>query len=564
MKSSKFSNKHLRNYPRQSEIRRGRFILAVLCFTAGFGTIAVRLVDLGLEQANSFSKAIIEPLVDSRPRPDVVDRHGTLLATDIMTASLFADPARLVDVDEAAEELTRIFPELSLAVLRRKIGDRTKRFVWIKRGLSPRQQELVHNLGLAGLDFVPEPRRIYPADETASHILGTVNIDNRGSSGIERYIDSVSGLYLPRNIHLHDKPVVQLSIDLGVQHVLRRELKMAQVKYRSKAAAGLVLDVTSGEILAMSSLPDFDPHRREQALEPQRFDRNTMGTFELGSVFKTITVAMALELETATLDKKFDAREPIKAGIYEINDYHGQNRELTLEEVFIYSSNIGAAKMALEVGERDHLSFLKRLGLTTAMTTEIGQLKTPVLPKYWTDLHSMTIAYGHGISIAPLQFAASIATLVNGGFRVNPTFLKKEDERIQSQQDKVIKSETSHIVRNLLKLNVEVGTGKLAAATGYRVGGKTGTADKPVGGGYSKNAVLSSFVAVFPIDDPAYVVFIMLDEPKSLPGSHLRPTAGTNAAPTTRRIIARIAPMLGIAPKVRSSALIDEDEGATY
>ncbi|GBF26113.1 putative peptidoglycan D,D-transpeptidase FtsI [bacterium MnTg02] len=548
----------------RATIRR-RIALAFIAFTTVFGLIGGRLVDLAFTPVRLHTSAVATPLSQTQPRPDVVDRHGRLLATDIPTTSVFADPKRIVDVDEAVENLSSVLKGLNSKSLLKKLANKKRRFVWIKRGLTPEKHEQVMDLGLPGIEFISEPRRVYPTGATASHILGYVDIDNRGRAGIERYIDSIAGVYFPKTLQKAERPIVKLSIDLGVQHILRNELDRAMKTYRAKAAAGIVLDVTSGEVVAMSSLPDFDPNHPKQALHETRFDRVTNGTYELGSVFKTVTVAMALDLGTVTLDQGYDVTKPIEVGGFTIDDYHPLRRWLSIPEIFIHSSNIGAAKMAEDVGIDRHRAFLKKIGLLDPMTTELGKVRKPQTPKSWKLVNSMTVAYGHGLSVAPLQFAAASAALVNGGYKITPTFLYQSQKTGLSRDKKVLKSETSAIIRELLRRNVKEGTGRRSDVIGYRVGGKTGTAEKVIKGKYSKTKLRTSFLSVFPSDDPAYVLLVMIDEPKpAAEEQQKRPTAGMNAAPLTARIISRIAAKLGVMPDITLHAGFDDPAPATY
>ena len=548
----------------RATIRR-RIALAFIAFTTVFGLIGGRLVDLAFTPVRLHTSAVATPLSQTQPRPDVVDRHGRLLATDIPTTSVFADPKRIVDVDEAVENLSSVLKGLNSKSLLKKLANKKRRFVWIKRGLTPEKREQVMDLGLPGIEFISEPRRVYPTGATAAHILGYVDIDNRGRAGIERYIDSIAGVYFPKTLQKAERPIVKLSIDLGVQHILRDELDNAMKTYRAKAAAGLVLDVTSGEVVAMSSLPDFDPNHREQALHETRFDRVTNGIYELGSVFKTVTTAMALDLGTVTLGQGYDVTEPIKVGGFTIDDYHPLRRWLSIPEIFIHSSNIGAAKMAEDVGIDRHRAFLKKIGLLDPMTTELGKVRKPQTPKSWKLVNSMTVAYGHGLSVAPLQFAAASAALVNGGYKISPTFLYQSHKTGLSRDKKVLKSETSAIIRELLRRNVKEGTGRKSDVAGYRVGGKTGTAEKVIKGKYSKTKLRTSFLSVFPSDDPAYVLLVMIDEPEpAAEEQQKRPTAGMNAAPLTARIISRIAAKLGVMPDITLHAGFDDPAPATY
>ena len=476
-------------------------------------------------------------------RPDIFDRDGRLLATDIKGATLYADPARVIDIDELAEQVASVLPDVKARDLRTRLKQ-GRRFVRIKRELTPKQQAEIHELGVPGLGFIDEYRRVYPIGATASHVVGLVDVDSKGLAGIEKFIDDNPQLAMT------GKEGVTLSLDLGAQHVLREELGRAIATYRANAAAGIVIDVHSGEVVALVSLPDYDPNRREQALDKERLNRIGFGVYEMGSVFKVFTVAGVLDTGQATLRSSYDASGPIHYASFTIDDFHGKRRALSVPEVFIYSSNIGAAKMALDMGVDRHRSFLKKLGLMSRVPTELGESAAPIIPPHWQKLNSMTIAFGHGLSVTPLQLAAATLPLVNGGIAVTPTFLPRSREGGMNGGERVLKRNTSAAMLKLMRLNVLKGTAKRADAEGYRVGGKTGTAEKVVGGRYSTSALLTSFLAVFPTDAPEYVVLVMLDEPQRVAQSGNQATAGVNAAPTAGRIIERLAPVLGVAPKL--------------
>jgi cell division protein FtsI (penicillin-binding protein 3) len=323
--------------------------------------------------------------------------------------------------------------------------------------------------------------------------------------------------------------------------------------FRAKAAAGVVIDVKSGEVRALVSLPDYDPNHREQALDKDRLNRMTSGVYEMGSVFKTLTVAGALDAGSSTLHSSYDASAPIHVGRFTIEDFHGKKRRLTVPEIFIYSSNIGAAKMALDLGIERHKAFLQKLGLLNRFSTEIGENAAPIVPSPWVRLNTITIAYGHGLSVSPLQLAAATLPLVNGGYAVTPTFLPRS-RTAELQAPRVIKTSTSQSILQIMRLNVLKGTGKRANVEGYRVGGKTGTAEKVVGRHYEGSALLTSFLSVFPTDNPEYLVLVMLDEPQRVAETHNEATAGVNAAPTVGKIVDRIAPILGVMPKLPGDA----------
>ncbi len=527
---------------------RNRYRLACLAFALSFLAVAVRLVTLGFAAVVPGSGGLHD-ISTTVHRPDILDRNGRLLATDIKGATLYADPAKVIDRDELVEQVASVLPDINTAELREKLKQ-GKRYVAIKRELTPMQQAEIYELGQPGLGFIEEYRRVYPMGATACHVVGHVNVDNKGLAGIEKFIDDNPQLAMSAPENAVGGEAVTLSLDLGVQHVLREELVNAMTTYRAKAAAGVVIDVESGEVVAMVSLPDYDPNYREQALDKDRLNRMTSGVYELGSVFKVFTAAAALDGGSASMRSSYDASQPIHVGRFTIEDFHGKKRRLTVPEIFIYSSNIGAAKMALDLGIERHKEFLGKIGLLSRLSTEIGESAAPLVPSPWGRLNTITIAYGHGLSVTPLQLATATLPLVNGGFAVNPTFLPRTRMAGLRQSPSVLKPATSHSMLQLMRLNVLKGTGKRAEAEGYRVGGKTGTAEKVVGRSYEGSALLNSFLATFPTDAPEYVVLVTLDEPKRVPESHNEQTAGVNAAPTVGKIVARIAPILGVAPKL--------------
>jgi cell division protein FtsI (penicillin-binding protein 3) len=527
---------------------RYRFRLTCLSFALAFVLIGGRLVTFGFagEEPSGGSLRDISSTVH---RPDILDRGGRLLATDIKSATLYADPAKVIDIDELVEHVTSVLPDVNAADLREQLREPGRRFVRIRRELTPKQQEEIHELGLPGLGFIEEYRRVYPMGPIASHVVGLVDVDSKGLSGIEKFIDDNPALAMSHPETVAGNEAVTISLDLGVQHVLREELSNALSSFRAKAAAGLVIDVHSGEVVGLVSLPDFDPNHREQALDKDRLNRINFGTYEMGSVFKVFTVAGVLDSGLANLHSAYDASSPIHYASFTIHDFHSQGRPLSVPEVFIYSSNIGAAKMALQMGVDRHRAFLKKLGLLERVSTEIGETAAPIVPQHWQKLNTMTIAFGHGLSVTPFQLAAATLPLVNGGYAVQPTFLPRSREVGMASATRVLKPGTSAAMLKLMRLNVLRGTGKRANAEGYRVGGKTGTADKVVGHHYSNTAVLTSFLCTFPTDAPEYLVLVMLDEPQRVAATHFQATAGMNAAPTVGKIIERIGPILGVAPR---------------
>jgi cell division protein FtsI (penicillin-binding protein 3) len=518
-----------------------------------FSTVAVQLVRLAIRGHGETRIAMTRPLAETYARPNITDRNGRLLASDIPAPTLDADPSVIVDVDEAVERLTEILSDLDPASLRRDLSDRSRRFVRIRRGLSPNTAQRLHDLGLPGLVFRYEPKRAYPAGLLAGHVLGHVSADNQGLSGIERHIDDTNRIE-PGHGSPAETPPVRLSIDIGVQHAVEEELRAAVAQYRAQGAAGLVLDVATGEVLAAASLPEIDPARPAQGLDPSRLDKLAEGLYELGSVFKPFTVAMALESGVANLDTVYDVRAPLRVGRYAIRDHYPSTRPLSVRDIFAQSSNVGAARIGLDVGAEGQRTFLRRIGLLGQMRTEAGPVAAPMPPSRWGPAETVTISYGHGLAVAPLQLAAAAATLLNGGFKVTPTFIARapsaERERIP-----LLKAETSVAMRELFRRAVAApnGTGRRADVPGYEIGGKTGTAELPGPGGYLHKSVIASFLAAFPMSAPKYLVLVMLHEPQPTAETEGRITAGANAAPLTARLVTRIAPLLDVIPSAAAA-----------
>jgi cell division protein FtsI (penicillin-binding protein 3) len=530
---------------------RARIGLAMLAFSAVFAVIAGRLVMFAVAGDGPTMRRAGAADAISTARPDILDRNGEILATDVKTPSLFAEPRKLIDVDEAVELLTAVLPELDTHEARTRL-DSKRGFAWLQREISPKQQQQIHKLGLPGIGFLRENKRVYPNGNEVSHLIGHVNVDNQGIAGIEKWLDGrgLAALHAAGfAVQRIEKPV-ELAVDLRVQHALRDELMASKDKFKAKAAAGLVTDVRTGEVVAMVSVPDYDPNNPREALDPTRINRLTTGVFEMGSTFKALTVAMALDSGKINLNSSFDARVPLRYGRFNISDFHAQRRVLTVPEIFTYSSNIGTARMALALGVDHHRWFLKKMGQLDRLRTELPESAEPLVPKRWGELNTVTIAFGHGLSVAPLQAVAAVGALMNGGLLIPPTFLKRSEEEARALGRQVVKPETSTAMRYLMRLNAEKGSATKAEVKGYYVGGKTGTAEKVINGRYSKSKLLTTFMAVMPADQPKYLVTIILDEPQGLPETHGYATSGWNAAPTAGKVIARIAPLLGIQPRL--------------
>ncbi|MBN9451153.1 MAG: penicillin-binding protein 2 [Bosea sp.] len=533
----------------KSEPRVG---LVILGFSALFLAITGRLVYLGVAPNEQVGLRRATSNAISAARPDIVDRNGEVMATDIRTVSVFAEPRRILDKDEATELLTAVLPDLDAKDLRDKLGTK-KGFVWVKREITPRQQAEVHRLGIPGVGFVPENKRVYPNGNAAAHVLGFANIDNVGIAGIEKYIDSqglqdLNGAGLATEAS--DLKPVKLSIDLRVQHLLRDELSKGLERFKAIAAAGAIMDVNTGEVLALVSLPDFDPGNPVDALEKDRINRMNVGVYEMGSTFKALTIAMALDSGKANINSSYStAGGMMRFGRQVIKEYHGTGRTLTVPEVFLKSSNMGTIKMALAVGVEGHKAFLKKMMQLDRMTTELPESAAPIVPQRWGEINTATIAFGHGLAVAPLQALAAVAALVNGGYLMKPTFLKRSEEEARQVSTRVIKPETSEALRYIMWLNGEKGSARKASVEGYFVGGKTGTAEKVINGRYAKNKNFTTFTAIAPSDKPKYLFLAIYDEPKGYAESGGYSTAAWNAGVTTGKVIERAAPILGLNPR---------------
>jgi cell division protein FtsI (penicillin-binding protein 3) len=531
---------------------RARIGLAMIAFTSIFAIIAGRLVLYALAPDSHGARRGGSGEAIATARPDILDRNGEILATDVRAASLFGEPKRLIDVDEAVELLTAVMPDLDAKEVRERLGNRKRGFAWLRREISAKQQQEIYRLGIPGIGFLNENKRTYPNGAEVAHLIGLVNVDNQGIAGIEKWLDG-NGLAALHAVGLATDRLqepVQLAVDLRVQHAVRDELIAARDKFKAVAAAGVITDVRTGEIIAMVSVPDFDPNNPKEASDPTRINRLTTGVFEMGSTFKALTLAMGLDSGKYNLNSMLDARASLRYGKFNISDYHAQRRVLSLSEVFTYSSNIGTAKIALGLGVEHHKWFLKKMGQLDRVTTELPESAMPLVPKRWGELNTITIAFGHGLSVAPLQATMAVGALMNGGAMIPPTFLKRTEDEARKLAVQVIKPETSALMRYLMRLNAEKGSAKKADVAGFYVGGKTGTAEKVVNGRYSKTKLLTTFMAVLPADKPRYLITLLLDEPKGLPETHGFATSGWNAAPTAAKIIARVAPMLGLEPRL--------------
>ena len=534
--------------PALLERARGRLLATGVIFLLCFGAVVVRTLDVAVIGAPvDISTAGDASAFDPAARADIVDRNGILLASNLPTHALYVEPGKIFDREEAVAALGRVFPELDLARTTSLIAS-GKKSALLRHDLTPEQAHAINRLGIPGLWLERQEQRVYPQGRLFAHAVGFTDVDNRGLAGIEKAADAE----LRRRAEAHSGPLA-LSLDIRVQHALAQALQDTMTAHRALGAAGMVMDVETGELLALVSLPSFDPKAPDRSPAESLFNRATLGTYELGSTFKPFTVAAALDLGIAGIEDSYDATEPIRVSRYLIRDHHPENRWLTVPEILIHSSNIGAARMAVDVGAERQRAFLDALGMFERMPLETSERGRPLAPRRWSEHTTMTVSYGHGLAVTPLHLLANYAALVNGGIAVTPTLLKREPGA-QLVQRRVISAETSAVMRMLLYAVVAEGTGKNAAVPGYLVGGKTGTAEKAIGGRYKRDSMITNFVGVFPIDRPRYAVLTMMDEPKGTKETYGFATAGWTAAPVAGAVIERIAPLLGV------PAIVEPDE----
>ncbi len=520
------------------ETARHRLVATGAIFVMVFVAVALRMgyVSLLRDGAEPTQRVAVRGGTIQSDRADIVDRNGVVLATSVPVMSAFVNPRLLIDTTEAAKKIVSALPEFKYEEMKAKL-DSDRSFVWIKRGMTPREYNLVNRLGIPGLEFQSEERRIYPQGQTGAHVVGYDSIDNQGLGGIERFFDQ----------QLQSGQPVQLSIDLRLQRMVEEELARAVKKFSAIGAQSIVMDVTNGEILAMASLPTYDANNARTITNEALFNRATLGVYEQGSMFKVFNTALALDTGKFTMDSRVDASSPIKIDKFTIHDDPDvPHRVLSLPEVFTYSSNIASAKMAVEVGGDTQRAFLEKLGFMKPLNTQLTELGRPLYPNHWSKISTMTIAFGHGMSVTPLHLTTGVAAIINGGILYPPTFVKRNGASDPGRR--IIQAKTSMLMRQLMRLNAVQGTGRKGDVPGYEVGGKTGTAEKVGHGGYVKKALFSSFVAAFPMSDPKFLVLVSLDEPKGLAETGGYATGGMVSAPSVKVIISNMVALYGILP----------------
>ncbi|WP_343082239.1 penicillin-binding protein 2 [Ostreiculturibacter nitratireducens] len=553
-------NRRLRHELMRDKMRvraEGRLLILGVFFFAAFAVVGGRMGMLSAAEPVEPRAAVTGASIIAQ-RADIVDREGRVLATNLATHSLYAQPQMMVDPERVAKELAAIFPDLDEADLVEEFTGKRK-FLWIKKKLSPEQMQAVHDIGDPGLLFGPREMRLYPNGKLAAHVLGGASFGREGVRSAE--VIGVAGVEKTFDAWLRDPAngghPLQLSLDLSVQAAVEEVLYGGMKLMDAKGAAAVLMDVRTGEVIAMVSLPDFDPNTRPAppakglASESPLFNRAVQGVYELGSTFKIFAIAQALELDLVQPASMVDTQGPLRWGRFRISDFHNYGPRLSVTDVIVKSSNIGTARIATEIGPERQQTFLKSLGFFEPTSIELVEAPTgkPLLPPKWSDISTMTISYGHGLSASPLHLATAYATIANGGVKVSPTILKRDTAATGLR---VLSGDTAAEVLSMLRAVVTRGTASFGDVSGYAVAGKTGTADKPkpTGGGYYDDKVIATFASVFPAHDPAYVLVVTLDEPVETSGTEPRRTAGWTAVPVAAEIIRRAAPLLGLRPVV--------------
>jgi cell division protein FtsI (penicillin-binding protein 3) len=545
------------------EKTRSRLVIAAggftLLFTAvltklALATIVAPMAPHRVERqvADIVANAPRRPIEATLPgqRATITDRNGRPMAMSISTVSLFADPRQIGDVDDAARKLKQVLPRLSLEETVDRLK-RDKKFIYLTREITPREEQAINDLGIPGVDFRPTQHRQYPLGRTAAQVLGGVDVEQNGFAGVEKYFDE--------RLRTNTDPL-RLSIDLQVQAAVREELVTAMTTFGAIGGCGIVMDVHSGEVLAMVSLPDYDANLVRTAPAENRFNRAVEGTYEPGSTFKLQTASMALDSGVAHIWDQFDASRNISIGRFTISDFEGKHRWLFLPEVLAYSSNLGAAHIAQAMGAERQRAWLKTMGMFGRTGIELPEAARPLVQSAatWKEVVTLTVGFGHGISVTPLHVVRGTAAIANGGTLVRPTILAEEPNE-HPEDVRVMQKSTSDVMRRLMRLVVTDGFGKTAEVPGYYPGGKTGTAEKVTAhGGYKKHANVAAFMSVFPMNAPRYAVYMMLDEPHGNKNTYGYATAGWVVAPAAGKVIARIGPMLGMLPDIVDMQAINQ------
>lgn len=480
-------------------------------------------------------------------RANIIDRHGHILASTITTNSLYANAKKIIDAKRTADQLITVLPTLNRKSLIQKLQS-DKQFVWLIRHLTPLQQEKILELGLPGIDFMPDQRRIYPYGALTSHITGLTDIDNQGISGIEKSYN--------QQLLTQGDPL-QLSIDMKIQYAVKDSLQQGLKEFSADAGAAVVMDLKTNEIVALVSLPDFDPNKTVNIQDRSFFNIITSGMYEMGSTLKIINTAMVLDCGAAKMSSLFDTSAVLRVGRFTITDYRANHGVINVADIFVHSSNKGSARMALAAGTENQKNFFKKVGLLERNKLELPEFGKPLLPKHWREVNTITMSYGYGLAISPLHLLNAVASIVGGGCRKQATLTYQP--RTDTPCQRVVSPQTSQTMVQLMRLVATEGTSRKANMPGFFVGAKTGTRNLLMNGRYQKDRVATSFVAIMGENqnEPRYIVVVLLENPHRTPRTYGFNTAGWNAAPVGGAILARIAALTGMKPTATPDRVTD-------
>lgn len=522
------------------ESGKNRLLFTAGLFLASFCVIAVRLFNVTMltvpvEERHETKTHSLEIKMN---RADIVDRNGVILATSLPSADLYAEVDKIKNPEMVAAALVQTLPDLAYKPLLKKLKS-GRNFMYVKRSLTPREQYEVNRLGIPALNFQYGESRVYPQGALFSHVIGTTDIDNKGIAGVEKAFNKQLS---------EQKEPVRLSLDVGIQDAVRTALQESIEKFSAEGGSAVLMNAKTGELVAMVSLPDYDPNNLQSVKPEQLFNSASLGVYEVGSIMKLFNTAIGLETRKIKVSDTIDGTNPIVLANYKINDVPKLRRILSIPEILIHSSNIGSAKIALSVGAEKQKEFLRRFGFFKPVSLELPERGHPLFPSTWRELNTATVAYGYGVAVTPLHVVAATGALVNGGVYHEPTLVSKRhaDEIIG---ERIISEKTSKIMRAIMRLVVTEGSGRRANVPGYEVGGKTGSAQILAKGKYVEGKLRTSFISAFPMDNPQYVLMVMMEAPHKLKETFYFNTAAWNAVPTAERIISAVAPQLGIAPR---------------
>ncbi len=535
-----------RKYRQALEVARNRLVIAGILFVFILFGVGGRLIFMGFNNEGG-EPLFVHDAVRSQfhqGRSDIVDRNGVVLATTVTTSSLYANAKKVLDAEIAAKMLAQALPGYSHAKLLKKLKS-NRRFIWLARHLTPKQRDRIMHLGIPGVAFRKDYKRLYPHGSLVSHVVGLTNVDNVGIAGLEKSNEQFL---------LTEGKQLDLSLDVRVQHAIADELKKGMKEFSATGAAAIVMDLQTSEVLGMVSLPDFNPNKNVETTSPGYFNRATVGMYEMGSTFKILNTAMALESGAVTLGTKYDTSAEIKIGRFSISDYRANHGVINVAQIFVHSSNKGSVKMALEVGTEGQQDFMRKVGCLTRCNIEIPERGQPIIPRHWREANTMTISYGYGLAVSPLHLLNSVASVVGDGCRKEATLIKLKEGEKGRPCDRVVKASVAHKMRQLLRLVVVQGTSKKSNVPGYFVAAKTGTRNMlESNGAYNKNRVSTTFVGLIgeSVEKPRYIVVALLEDPKGLKKTFGFTTAGWNVAPIGGKILGRVAPILGLQPNLK-------------